>query len=189
MITIKRVCVLVLSVAAMWLVFAGCGSNDGDDAPQSTRIPARGVWRDNVFTNDYLGLRFEMPGGWTAGTDLELKKLSDLNIFGTIASNPDTDASVHILFRRLDVIIMGMSESDYMASVAEQAGVSFDSYGRQRLGSNHWYSYGTVVEARDGNHYGRYFISIDDGFVRVISFLYNDHSESLEELLAMFSAL
>ena len=188
MIMVKRACVLVLALAGMLLAFVGCGGGGADDA-QSVRIPARGVWRDNVFTNEYLGLRFEMPRGWTASTDLDLEKLSDRNIFGTIASSPDSGASVHILFRRLDVVIMGISESDYMASVAEQADVSFDSYGRQRLGSHVWYSYGTAVHSRDGSYYGRYFISIEDGFVRVVSFLYNDHSESLEELLAMFSAL
>jgi len=149
-------------------------------------MPARGVWNDNVFTNEYLGLQFEMPSDWTASTDLDVRALSDADIFGTIASSPDSNTSVHILFRRLNVLILGMNESDYMASVAEQAGVSFEPHGMRRIGRYNWHSYQTVA---GGNHYGHYFINIDNGFVRVISLLYNDQSKSLEELLDMFSPL
>ncbi|MCL2579293.1 MAG: hypothetical protein FWE32_04600 [Oscillospiraceae bacterium] len=183
----------LIPLLALTLLLSGCGlaerflSRDSQSAPeQAARIPTRGVWREGVFTSEYLGLTFQMPQDWTASMDPDVRELTDAEIFGTIATSPNEDASVHILFRRLHFLILGIDEHEYMASVAEQAGVDFDSFGMRRIGRYDWHVYGTVA---GGNNFGRYFINIDDGFVRVISFLYTDQSKSLEEMLALFSPL
>ena len=156
--------------------------------PPPAGMPARGTWDGNVYTNEYLGLRFVMPAGWVAATD---------DAYYLMAMNFLTVASIQVLFDRLEYPFSAMSTDEFIAEYFKlMMGIvemfEIEIYlvpGTTRIGNYDWYSYEFSGEYFGMTMSSRRFINIHEGFSRTIIITYTDISESLEEILAMFSGL
>lgn len=108
-----------------------------------------------------------------------------------MASNTLTGAMVSLLYERLVFPSTRMTVQEYIevaAGLLGAMGMDFvEIPGTTRIGNYLWYSYGSVWEVLGMNIYGRNFINIQDGFVRMIQIVYSDMSGSWEEILEMFN--
>ena len=89
--TIKGLLIFLI-VASMLFVLTGCGDKenakkeDKDEVveqKQETNVKeeekpqfSMGEWNNNVYTNDFLGLKFNLPEGWTYSSDEELEEIN-----------------------------------------------------------------------------------------------------------------
>lgn len=73
---------LMACVVAMLFTLSGCGKEENDKEAdkkeeQKTQF-SMGKWEDNVYTNDFLGLKFNLPEGWKASSDEEIAKMMNV---------------------------------------------------------------------------------------------------------------
>lgn len=70
---IKSILLMLLAVAIIFTL-TGCGDKEENE---SSKTPAEdntekidlGKWDNNVYTNDYLGMKITLPEGWTPASD------------------------------------------------------------------------------------------------------------------------
>jgi len=186
-----------------------------DLAQQHADSPIRGSWYGNVFTSEYLGFKFTLPDSWEtfAGSEIaefpgadmdsldgdidlaERMELAGLRyFFDMVAVSPSSNGQVLILFENIPSTIQ-ISVYEYMEIVAEitrqmGAEVTMFSSAITRIGAYDWYSYeSTIVDILGISSYMNHFHILKDDFAITISIGYDAESESLEEILAMFSPL
>lgn len=175
-------------------------AEEPEDEPEppttsSTTEPTPGIWDGNTFISEYLGFRFELPRSWVAADEEELAGyyddtwgFSDLHAF-----DPFSGASIWIDFERLVFPRNRMTELDFLQQEAtwyKEDGykVSFDFSDTTRIGNYDWLSFDATTkwEGFDDLIFARVFVSIHDGFARIIFISYTDYSKSLDEILALF---
>jgi|GEM_PF-4300006 len=184
--------------------------------------PVRGNWQGNVYTSEYLNLRFTMAGDWALPTidehisiDVELEDLAGeeaITIIQTwcvntytgefrwqsatemdmVAVNTHTYASVQILFERLPhgsrVRAQGYLEA--VAERMEESGINtIEIPDTTEIGGYEWHSLRIERNTDDAMFYSQQFVNIRDGFARIIVITYFTEYDSVEDILAMFSAL
>jgi len=180
----------------------------------SIELPVRGVWDDNVYTNEYLGFRFVMPSGWVASTDYEIADMMGMvydllaaegdelaeelwktagltTIHEMMVTNVYTGANIQIAYERIISPYADLSALEYleiMSMQIEDIGlvVDINPSGMTRIGAHEWYSLETVMETSGRNLSVSQLINILDGFVRIVTITYNEENCSLDELLSMF---
>lgn len=88
---LKNMLIVVL-VASMLFVLVGCGKEEENTATENSTVtneqPAQeqkvefsmGEWNNNVYTNNFLGLKFSLPQGWTYSSDEEIAEMMNLGI-------------------------------------------------------------------------------------------------------------
>ena len=186
--------------------------NDEDEEEVTAHGFTRGTWDGDTFTSNQLGISFTKPDGWLVATDEEMAGIMGLGmemmdleftpemlelaglttIHDMVVSNPETGAMVQIMAERLVFPNTRISVEDYIDIVAEML-LSMDwtvdtDFPNTRLGTYTWYVYGSAAEVIPGfSIYGRYFVDIRDGFALTIQIVYSEASESVEEIIAMFS--
>lgn len=107
---------LMACVVAMLFTLSGCGKEEGSkegkkQEEQKTQF-SMGKWEDNVYTNDFLGIKFNLPEGWKAATDEEIAKMMNV---GKELLNDDQKA---------------------LAELAEKSGVYYMSVNDPSTGNN-----------------------------------------------------
>lgn len=107
---------LMACVVAMLFTLSGCGKEEGSkeekkQEEQKTEF-SMGKWEDNVYTNDFLGIKFNLPEGWKAATDEEIAKMMNV---GKELLNDDQKA---------------------LAELAEKSGVYYMSVNDPSTGNN-----------------------------------------------------
>lgn len=172
--------------------------------------PQRGIWNGNLYLNEYLGVSFEMPEGWDKLSDEQISEQLGVGIsflqgsdaiefimeeigfnsfMEMMATNPETGASINIAFERLENPYMTAREFIFHASeelVAAGMEVFLDGFHNIIIGNSSWEVYGSMADF--GVYiYGRFLVSVYGGFVRVITIVYTEHSETAEEILSMIS--
>ncbi|MCL2563642.1 MAG: hypothetical protein FWE08_06365 [Oscillospiraceae bacterium] len=152
---------------------------------------------------EIMGMGIDVIDGMDLfGLDMDIGGLMDvfgvMNVTDMMASSLFTGASIDISFERLIFPHNRMSEEEYIESMAasmEMLGMDDLSMeiinfpGTTKIGAYAWYSYGMVMEFMGVEIFSRYFITIQDGFSRTITITYVEGSETVEEILEMFSAL
>jgi hypothetical protein len=147
-----------------------------------------------------MGLGMEVMDAFTdVDVSDEMWDQMDSTFHEMMASNIFTNASVQIVFENLGFAGFLMSESNFIDMMEEELsameGIGFVRVpGTTEIGEYDWYSFGTVIEMNipevgEITVYGRQFVNIHRGFIRLIQISYSDHSESLEEILDMFIGL
>ena len=206
----SKICLALLVAALLLSALTACAAS----SPQSLAdSPMRGSWDENVFTSEHLGLSFTKPILWNVASDEEIAEImglglemlememdvdafmevADVLVFhDMVAANPLTGASVQIIFERLVFPANRLSAPEYIERASQTLvemgmDVNLDFPGTTRIGDYDWYSYESILEVHGTNIYGRYFVSVQGGFARIIAIIYHDGSESLENILAMFS--
>ena len=235
----KRV-VALFAMICIAMVFTACTdgntperqspSTDNQTASSSTPTPSpspeptpepepeatgfrRGIWQDNVWTSEYLGINLVLDEGWIYATDEEIAgvlgvgldfmavqgveiDIDILEAMGSMhdlmASNPETGANIQVVIERLVFPHNRMTVEQYMEAAAEglqMVGmeVNFDFPGTTRIGNYDWHSYGSVMDMLGTEIFGRYFVNLQDGIARIIMFVYHEGSETVEDMLRMFN--
>jgi hypothetical protein len=200
----KKKFVFIAALAALMLVaFAACG--------QSVTSPTRGSWDGSgeVFTSDYMGLRFVMPTGWRANTQAEIAAAmgiaesfladatqmpADIELFHEmVVSNPFTGDNVQIIFERL-----GRGRPPTPAQIIDAAATEFVEIGGRivredgttRIGNTDWHSFRTELTMMPGMViHGRQLFSIYEGYVRIIIITAAEGSDLFTNISGMFAGL
>lgn len=105
---IKGLLIFML-IGSMLFLLTGCGDKEDskkedkeDVAEQKQEINAEetekpefsmGEWNNNVYTNDFLGLKFNLPEGWSYSSDEEIAEMMNL---GVELLNDDQKAAAEI---------------------------------------------------------------------------------------------
>ena len=169
---------------------------------------SRGQWAGSVWTSDYLGIRFELPSGWTITSDAEIailmgrsENLFDLGagffdqtdlFVDMIAENALTGDSILIGIERLDPSLAGLSSSEFARFAAE--GITYLTgmevifgYPSIRIGNYEWYQVGTVANVLGVDIHGRQFFNVQGGFVHLIVMAYMNPS-AIDTVLSALGA-
>jgi len=181
---------------------------DSDTTASEWAVPIRGEWAGSTYANPSLGLRFTLPRGWMAASDSEIAdmmgfmgdffdllpdniwdRLDILLLIDMVAMDPLTGANINILLERLVFPNTRISEAMYIERMAMQldsmgSTIIFDVPSPVRLGDYDWYSFGS--ESATSDAVSRGFITIQNGFARIITITYDGDPETLEEVLSMF---
>ena len=175
----KKKMLLPVILLVLALALAACGNDSAD-------FPPHGVWDGNVYTNEYLGFTFTMPDDWIAFTDAGRP---DTTVMESMQVSSLSGANVSIVYERLQNT--GISAVQFIELSSAQTGAEVNLFpGTTRIGNYDWTSFETSMEIAFGpNIYFRQFVSIHEGFARTITILYDEGSESPEEILAMFSGI
>lgn len=94
----------IVITASMLFVLSGCGNkeeekttNDNEkmnvEQENKTVEFSMGSWSDNVYSNDFLGLKFKLPNGWKYSSDEEIAEMMNL---GTELLNDEQKAAAEI---------------------------------------------------------------------------------------------
>lgn len=100
---LKSMLAIVLT-ASMLFVLSGCGNKEEEKATndnKNTKVEqenktvefSMGSWSDNVYSNDFLGLKFKLPNGWKYSSDEEIAEMMNL---GTELLNDEQKAAAEI---------------------------------------------------------------------------------------------
>lgn len=94
----------IFLTASMLFVLSGCGNKEEEKATndnKNTKVEqenktvefSMGSWSDNVYSNDFLGLKFKLPNGWKYSSDEEIAEMMNL---GTELLNDEQKAAAEI---------------------------------------------------------------------------------------------
>ena len=130
----KKKLLLVISIMLCVVCFAACGKKDEGEN-------VRGAWKDNVYTNEFIDVTFNLPDKWTYATDeemnnafqstnevvsendkvfMEVSELKSLNEM--MAQNLYTGSNVIIAYENLSMTVGGskMTAEEYLDVVKSQ---------------------------------------------------------------------
>ena len=220
--------------------FVACGGNDNDNEEQTTTAettteaaegtgegadlgpggvqpiqrelaPSRGIWTDNTWSSQYLGLSFTLPTGWSALTDEDISATLELGLgvfdyFGEVlpddlnalvdvmAISEAGIANVQITFERLDPNFVGITDADYVefAALGVQliGGTAHQDLPTVQIGNQTWYQLATELDFGIGViMHGRQFINISGEFVRMIIISYPEGHSPVDVILNSFSGI
>lgn len=102
--TLKNMLIVLIAISMLFLL-VGCGNKENNtatntnneengQAPEEQKVEfSMGEWKDNVYTNNFLGLKFNLPEGWTYSSDEEIADMMNL---GVEILNDDEKAATEI---------------------------------------------------------------------------------------------
>lgn len=115
---------IIFLIASMLFVLTGCGKEEEKTTTDNTTNTAEkqkvefsmGEWNNNVYTNDFLGLTFNLPEGWVYSSDEQIAEMMNLgaeflnddqkvaaevakltSAYYMVANDPNTGNSVSII--------------------------------------------------------------------------------------------
>lgn len=119
-----KILTIIISLVLTLIILTGCGNENtinNEDANNSEKTVevSRGQWQDNVYSNDFAKLKFNLPEGWNYSSDEEIaalmnvgaealnedqQKLAELaeqmSLYDMVANDPSTGASVMVMFEK-----------------------------------------------------------------------------------------
>ena len=81
---------IVMLFVCIVITFTGCGKKEettanevstqekGETQGEAAKELSMGEWSNNVYANDFLGLKFKLPEGWEYSNDEEIAEMMDL---------------------------------------------------------------------------------------------------------------
>lgn len=95
-----KIALIILLATSMLFVLTGCGEKKVEnnsvtnDQQEEQKVEiSMGNWNNNVYTNDFLGLKFNLPEGWTYSSDEEIAEMMNL---GAELLNDDQKAAAEL---------------------------------------------------------------------------------------------
>lgn len=118
-----KIALMILLVASMVFALTGCGEEkensavDNNTATEEQKAEfSMGEWKGNTYSNEFLGLKFNLPQGWAYSSDEEIAQMMNVgaellnddqkiaaelakltSVYYMVANNPNTGDSVSIL--------------------------------------------------------------------------------------------
>jgi len=176
-----------------------------NETPWGDDGPARGEWRGDVYTNEGLGLGFDLPDDWRGYSDASIDRFT--NFGGTLALSDDIfiDMAAARMIEAEEYIVINLrvlyerlenpeiTAAQYIEQLNELRAQDGDDpveprSGTTQIGTYEWHSFGMVTqEDRHGDIdiHMYWFIRMQDGFAQVVSIIYYDGFETLDGILAL----
>lgn len=120
---------IIFLIVSMLFILTGCGKDEEKTTTDNTTNTANeqpaqeqkvefsmGEWNNNVYTNDFLGIKFNLPQGWTYSSDEQIAQMMNLgeeflnddqkkvaevakltSAYYMVANNPNTGNSVSLM--------------------------------------------------------------------------------------------
>lgn len=193
----KKKLLIALIIIALMLPLAACGGSN-------TVSPTAGVWEDDIFTSEYLGLRFALPFGWSIPNEAEItlligmaEDMLDIDA-GEVSTTRDmtainfaTGANVQISFMPYGRRAPSHDELFEVleAEMASVGGTLTMLPGTTTIAGLQWYSSQVEFHMSGEMLSGHQFFNVEAGYIRSIMIAYTPALESAEEILAFFFGL
>lgn len=139
----KKSFAVLIALALLVSVLSGCafGGSAESEAQEPAEEDIKGEWKDDVYTNRYLNLKFTLPEGWTASSDEEMLELMNLGselmenkagltsellkvkvVYNMMAADSTTGSNIIVSMENLALTIggTGIDEEAYAEAVASQ---------------------------------------------------------------------
>ena len=192
---------LILLIALLILPLGGCALLD---LFSNVVSPTPGVWEEDVFVSEYLGLRFLMPFGWTeldasehAAIAAAVESAFDADDGGKIL---DTMVMCHITTSNIQIAYTpygrrAPSAEDFIDATQRELEASMDAHvtpgsGTTTIAGQQWYSIASEVEMFGYTISQGLFFNMYEGYIRTITITtYNPDLESPEDFLHLFVGL
>ena len=143
---------ILCAIMAMLMLLTVCGCGDrttgtGDEADTKVEFTA-GEWNGSVYTNEFAGITFNLPDGWSRYNDEDLaemmqisldivadnnafaQKIAELStVYGMIA-NDQSGNSIQVVFENL--LVTGnkdMTTTEYLDTVLPMLEATYTEYG------------------------------------------------------------
>lgn len=118
-----KIALMILLVASILFVLTGCGEEkknpvvDNNTVTEEPKVEfSMGEWKDNTYENKFLGLKFNLPEGWTYSTDEEIAQMMNIgsellnddqkiaaelakltSVYYVVANDPSTGNNISIM--------------------------------------------------------------------------------------------
>lgn len=202
----KKKLLLIVSIVAICIAcFSACGKKD------ESNNNIRGAWKDNVYTNDFIDLTFNLPDKWTYATDeemnnvfqstnevveesdkvfMEISEIKSLNEM--MAQNVYSGSNVIIVYENLSMSVGGskMTEEQYLDVVKSQLeAVETFNYklgeaSKEKIGNN---EYVTLKASIEGTEIVQlYYIRKIDNYMVNIIVTSSNNAESIDSIMENF---
>ena len=125
------------------VILTGCGensevsnteNNNVKEDVTTTKTISRGKWENNIYTNEFAEIKFNLPEDWAYSSDEEIAKLMNVgaemlngnefakiveqtSVYDMVANNPNTGSSVMIMFEKP---LISASLDFYISKIKEQ---------------------------------------------------------------------
>ncbi len=183
-------------------------NNSGEDNNQEeTANISRGTWVDNVYTNDFINIKFNMPETWAKYSDEEIatlmnigtemltddqKKLAELTeqngLYCMVSNDPATGANVILL---LEKPALKVTPEFYLKSVKTQLeSVTTMTYTlgdiyNTKVADQDFYAINATATANNQTIQQNYYVKAIDNYMASIIITTNEASQ-LESILNCF---
>ena len=198
---------LLLIVTVLVITLAGCGKSKNNENNEE-EISA-GVWNGNVYTNEFLDIKYTIPEGWTYSSKEELADLMNISldfvsditnnseykkelakqvtVYYLTASNPNTGDNVQVVSEKT---VMDVTEEYYINNLTEQftkmEAIKYEilDSSSEKLGK---YDYKTItIKASDYNIYQRVYVRKSGKYIINIIITSTKGLDSLKEMANSF---
>ncbi|MBQ3145077.1 MAG: hypothetical protein IJB90_00565 [Clostridia bacterium] len=118
-----KIALMILLVASILFVLTGCGEEkknpvvDNNTVTEEPKVEfSMGEWKDNTYENKFLGLKFNLPEGWTYSSDEEIAQMMNIgsellnddqkiaaelakltSVYYVVANDPSTGNNISIM--------------------------------------------------------------------------------------------
>jgi len=177
----------------------------------TTTAPVRGTWAGNVFTSTYLGLQFELTGGWINASDIDMAGFGGMgfDMFGDLVgeideeipaemleqmqtiindmmvANMQTGSLALIIYQPADGMTSGADFIETVMDISRNLGMGGFSQGEDIvLGRYTWENFSSRIGFFGFNISFAYLINIHEDYLRVIAIVHN--ADNANDVLAMF---
>jgi len=172
------------------LVLTGCSSNDEISL---------GEWSGSTYTNETVGVTFNMPANWTRTSDAEMAAAlelgadlldipddfwEDADTATLMAASSPTGSNINIMVERATGRVSASASARAVVQEFETMGLEARVIsGTVRIGDNNWHQY--AIDFFGMTVYG--FVSAQGRFANTITITIVPGSETLDDILAMFN--
>lgn len=126
--TLKNALVLLV-IGAMLFVLTGCGKKEDSKQEEKPSEEQKaefslGKWEDDVYSNDFLGLKFNLPDGWAR---YDKKQIAELMNLGSELLNDDQKAAAEIakLNAAYYMVVNNTNTRDSIALMSEKTAMDY----------------------------------------------------------------
>jgi len=180
---------------------------------EEQQSPTPGVWYDNVFVSNYMGITLILKTPWMIMEEQEIEwalgiggellteleempellweVLEDIELPHMHILNEETGSGVMIVVERLPSYETTLNEREYFENLRdffEEMGYSNFTIAQNttKIGENSWHSFSTTTELFDREIRQYYFANKEGRYMRsIIITLYG--GDTLEDILSMFT--
>lgn len=199
---------LMLSIMLLTLMLIMLTSACNGDSREVV-TPQEGSWRGNVFTNEQLGLRINLPDSWSVLSDADISLLRAQNdpslgnarinlpadaylISDTAVANLNSKASIQVLFEyvpgrehpTMDDILLQRTE--LLEGIGMQVNVSHAEYS---FGDYLWQYIEAEITLLGTNWISRSFLNYSAGYLRSIVLTHPEGAEDIDVMLTFFDSI
>ena len=175
---------------------------------QQTPVAARGIWEGNTFTNDFLGLQFNMPDGWNVVTgtalptilyegaeisDYAWSLLEEPSLLDMSVNNPIGGGNLNIV---IDRHCTSTTDEDFRQIVLDTipeleaygVSVTIGSFDEPiRIGRYYWYYLETEMDILGSPFIAHHFVTMRGRYIGKIT-ISGLRDDTLEDILALFTS-